>query len=108
MIEDHMNQLNQFAVMRHVGPFRAEVSEKIALLGTVYDTIEKWLKVQGLWSGLVSVFIGGDIAKQLPGDAARFLKVHKVWLKIMERANEQRNVVQCCNDDILTNSLNGL
>jgi dynein heavy chain len=26
----------------------------------------------------------------------------------MERANEQRNVVQCCNDDILTNSLNGL
>lgn len=108
MIEDHMNQLNQFAVMRHVGPFRAEVSEKIALLGTVYDTIEKWLKVQGLWSGLVSVFIGGDIAKQLPGDAARFLKVHKIWLKIMERANEQRNVIQCCNDDILISSLNGL
>jgi dynein heavy chain len=100
--------LNQFIVMRHVTPFKAEVTEKLSLLGTVYDTIEKWMKVQSLWLGLVSVFIGGDIAKQLPGDAARFLKVHKIWLKIMERANEQRNVIQCCNDDILVSSLSSL
>jgi len=66
-------------VMRYVGPFKNEVAEKIGLLGNVSETIEKWLRVQGLWQGLVNVFIGGDIAKELPQAAQRFLKVHKAW-----------------------------
>jgi hypothetical protein len=56
----------------------------------------------------VNVFIGGDIAKELPQAAQRFLKVHKSWLKIMDRANEQRNVVVCCTNEILTSQLGGL
>jgi hypothetical protein len=31
-IEDHVNNLNQFAVMRYVGPFKNEILEKIGLL----------------------------------------------------------------------------
>lgn len=104
-IEDHINQLNQMYVMRYVGPFKNEVAEKIGLLGNVSETIDKWLRVQGLWQGLVNVFIGGDIAKELPQAAQRFLKVHKAWQKIMDRANEQRNVVVCCNNEILTSQL---
>ena len=107
-IEDHINQLNQMAVMRYVGPFKNEVMEKMGLLSTVLDTIEKWLKVQSYWYNLVNVFIGGDIAKAMPQVAQKFLKVHKLWLKIMERANEQRNVIQCCTNDILTSQLGSL
>jgi hypothetical protein len=33
------------AVMRYVGPFKNEVLEKIGLLSSVSETIEKWLKV---------------------------------------------------------------
>jgi dynein heavy chain len=87
-IEDHINQLNQMSVMRYVGPFKNEVLEKMGLLADVSDIIEKWLKVQSNWYNLVNVFIGGDIAKAMPQVAQRFLKVHKTWLKIMERANE--------------------
>ena len=65
-IEDHINQLNQMAVMRYVGPFKNEVTEKIGLLSQVSETIERWLKVQGLWQSLVTVFTEGDIAKALP------------------------------------------
>jgi dynein heavy chain len=64
--------LQQFAVMRHVGPFRNEVKEKISILSHVSDTIERWLKVQNMWQTLVTVFIGGDIAKQLPQESQRF------------------------------------
>jgi len=52
--------------MRHVTPFRKEVQDKITLYSDVNDTLDLWVKVQRLWSNLVAVFSGGDIAKQLP------------------------------------------
>lgn len=91
--------------MRYVTPFKAEVTEKIFSLSEVADTIEKWIKVQTLWTNLVSVFTSGDIAKQMPTEAKKFKNIDKVWLKIMERANEQKNVIACCQNDILKNSL---
>jgi hypothetical protein len=44
-IEDHINILNQMAVMRYVTPFKIEVTTWMGLLSNVSDTIEKWLKV---------------------------------------------------------------
>ena len=97
--------LNQMNAMRFVTPFKAEVNEKITMLSEVSDIIEKWLKVQTLWTNLVSVFTSGDIAKQMPTESKIFKGIDKQWLKIMERANEQKNVIQCCTNDILKNSL---
>ena len=82
--------------MKYVTPFKVEVTDRIALLSDVADTIEKWLKVQTLWTNLVSVFTSGDIAKNLPTEAKLFKGIDKIWLKNMERAFETKNVVQCC------------
>ena len=94
--------------MRYVTPFRTEVLEKIAVISDVSDVIDKWLKVQMLWVNLVSVFSAGDIAKQMPAEAKKFKQIDKQWRKIMERAHEQKIVVQCCQNDILKSSLGGL
>lgn len=54
---------------------------------------------------MVSVFTGGDIAKQMPVESKKFKGIDKQWLKIMERAHEQKNVIASCSNDILRNSL---
>jgi len=107
-LEEHIMALNQMNAMRYVTPFKSVVTEKIGLLSDVADIVEKWLKVQTLWTNLVSVFTAGDIAKQMPTESKKFKGIDKQWLKIMERANEQKNVIQCCTNDILKNSLGGL
>jgi dynein heavy chain, axonemal len=101
-------QLNQMNAMRYVTPFKDIVGDCIHQYNEVSDTIEKWLKVQVLWSSLVSVFSGGDIAKNMPNEAKKFAKLNKDWLKLMERANEQRNVIQCCTNDMLKSMLGPL
>lgn len=107
-LEEHIMALNQMNAMRYVTPFKSEVVEKISLIADVADIIEKWLKVQTLWTNLVSVFSSGDISKQMPTESKKFKAINQQWLKIMERAHEQKNVIACCTNDILKNSLGSL
>jgi dynein heavy chain len=44
----------------------------------------------------------------MPTESKKFKNIDKQWLKIMERAAEQKNVIQCCTNDILKNSLGQL
>jgi len=107
-LEEHIMNLQQMNAMRQIAPFKSVVLDKISQLSDVSDTIERWLKVQTFWTNLVSVFSGGDIAKELPTEAKKFMNIDKQWIKIMERANEQKNVIDCCTNDILKNSLGPL
>jgi len=107
-LEEHIMMLNQFNAVRHVTPFKPQVLYQIGLISDVADTVEKWLKVQTLWTNLVSVFTSGDIAKQMPTESKSFKKINSSWLKIMERAAEGKNVIKVCMNDILRNSLGGL
>lgn len=52
-------------------------------LSNATDSLELWVKVQLLWTSLESVFMGGDIAKQMPIEAKKFVKIDKDWAKTM-------------------------
>jgi dynein heavy chain, axonemal len=41
------------------------VQGKLTELSDTAETLELWVKVQLLWTSLESVFMGGDIAKQV-------------------------------------------
>jgi len=104
-LEESQMLVQTMLTMRHVAPFRERAQEQLTSLSETSETLESWIKVQTMWCALVSVFTGGDIAKQLPVEAKKFAKVHKDWAKIMTKASETRNVIECCANELLRNSL---
>ena len=91
--------------MRHVTPFREAVTLQLTTLSDTTDTLELWIKVQLLWTSLESVFMGGDIAKQMPLEAKKFAKIDRDFVKIMIKAAETQIVVTSCGNELLRNTL---
>ncbi|KPJ08753.1 Dynein heavy chain 8, axonemal [Papilio machaon] len=99
MLEDTMMILNSLASNRYNAPFKKDIMLWINKLISTSDILEKWLQVQNLWMYLEAVFVGGDIAKQLPAEAKRFATIDKTYVKIMYRARDIVNCVETCTSD---------
>ncbi|XP_060567478.1 dynein axonemal heavy chain 5-like [Ruditapes philippinarum] len=95
-LEDAQALLANMLTSRYIGPLRDEAASWAEKLKEVAEVLELWLEVQDLWQYLEAVFSNQVAARELPQEAKRFARIDKSWTKMMKRAFDTRNVLQCC------------
>ena len=87
--------------LSYVAPFKRQVEEFIRVFSETSEKLDLCIKVQTVCRSLEPVFIGGDIAKQMPLQAKQFVGIDKTWIKCMEESFDTKNVTSCCQADLL-------
>jgi len=95
-LEHAQTQLATMLMSRHILPLKEEASQWAVKLASIAEVLQQWLSVQELWHNLEAVFSDPSTATQFPEEAVRFTAIDANWSKIMGRACETRNVMQCC------------
>nr|CAK6928266.1 unnamed protein product [Fasciola hepatica] len=98
-MEDHMMSLQSIGASRFATPFVTIVRQWEKDLTIVSDTLDLWITVQQRWMYLEAIFMGGDVAKQLPQEAKRFESIDKMFRKIMKQTQETQFVMKSCLAD---------
>ena len=86
-----------FIFARYNAPFKKNIQSWVQKLSNTTDIIENWLTVQNLWIYLEAVFVGGDIAKQLPKASIPYNVCVSV---VIQFAHLQRLLSYCCLLDV--------
>lgn len=106
LLEDNLMIMNSLASNRFNAYFKKTIMLWVSKLNKTSEILEKWLQVQTLYIYLEAVFVGGDIAKQLPAESKRFANIDKTWVRVMFKARDNPNAVECCTgDDIVSSNL---
>lgn len=82
---------------------RAKAWEKTMF--KLQEILDVWIKVQANYLYLEPIFNSDDISKKLPGEAADFQRIDKMWKRLMKEVKEDTMVLQLDYKDGLLDEL---
>ncbi|KAF4667709.1 Dynein heavy chain 10, axonemal [Perkinsus chesapeaki] len=107
-LEDHVLLLQSMSMSKYAVKLMESIKRWEKNLNVVNEVLSAWLTVQRKWMYLESIFLDSDdIRMQLPEEAKKFDKIHKVFKELMEKTASSPNAIQaCCANDRLTDLKN--
>lgn len=107
-LEEHQTLINTMTAWRSSTPHQEKLQTASNKYSEVYDQINKSVKVQKIWQFLEPVFHTADIAKKMIQESKKFSQIEKDWAKVIEKLNEEKNVIRCCENDMVQQLLKSL
>lgn len=99
MIEDSIMTLNNMMSNRASAYFRGQVKMFLKELSNVEESMQVWLSTQSVWSYLEAVFDGGDIAAQMPEEAALFSTINLLYLENVRKISTNPFLLEAFQED---------
>ena len=98
LLDDQIVKAQGMCASPFVKPFEAEAKAWSAVLNTLQDMLDNWLKCQQTWLYLEPIFSSEDIVKQMPEEGEKFRQVDNEWRDIMNATKEAPDVITIGKD----------
>ncbi|XP_042561677.1 dynein axonemal heavy chain 1-like [Clupea harengus] len=105
LLDDHIVMTQSMSFSPYKKAFEERISTWEGKLRMTQDVLEEWLTCQRSWLYLEPIFSSDDINRQLPVEGKRYQTMERTWRKVMEMANNNRQVIGVCPDARLLDNL---
>uniref|UniRef100_A0ABM5FKF8 Dynein axonemal heavy chain 1 isoform X2 n=1 Tax=Pogona vitticeps TaxID=103695 RepID=A0ABM5FKF8_9SAUR len=105
LLDDHIVMTQSMSFSPFKKPFEERINTWENKLKMTQDVLEEWLTCQRSWLYLEPIFSSEDINRQLPVESKRYQTMERMWRKIMQNADENREVINVCPDPRLLEKL---
>ncbi|KAH0630033.1 hypothetical protein JD844_012597 [Phrynosoma platyrhinos] len=105
LLDDHIVMTQSMSFSPFKKPFEDRINTWENKLKMTQDVLEEWLTCQRSWLYLEPIFSSEDINRQLPVESKRYQTMERTWKKIMQNAEENREVINVCPDPRLLEKL---
>ncbi|KAI5704390.1 hypothetical protein M8J75_004799 [Diaphorina citri] len=99
LIEDSIMVIASLAANRYNAPFKVTIMEWLKNLSNSLEILESWMMIQNIWGYLEAVFSGGEISRQLPAEAKKFLGTDKHFVRLITKAKSIGNAIRACTGE---------
>jgi dynein heavy chain len=109
ILEDHLLTLQSMGGSKYALKLLDYIKRWEKSLSTVGEVFAAWLTLQKKWKYLESIFLDSeDIRLQLPEEAKKFDRVHKLFVKTMMATHDSPNVLPNCTQEGRLEEFKGL
>lgn len=95
-LEEGKSSLITMLASKYIKPLKEETAAWSIKLNEVGEMLEQWLNVEKMWTNLEPVFNSENAVKEVEKQHSDFAKADQSYIKLMKKAANVSNVVQCC------------